>query len=160
MKGSILFNHGFDFYKWYQFIDGVMASNMSLNKVAKRCGISTVTANEWVRYLFFAVELLQKNDRLSGDIEADETFIKTNYKNLKGKKAFKEAKILRKAHRRGQQTSIKDLQKDEISVVCAIDDNGNCVAKITGIGTPSGAMIAEAIGAAAYCGARRQLVRS
>lgn len=133
LTNTLLYKKGFDIVKWYTFIDCMM-NGQTLQEISRKCSISIATANEWRLRLFAAVEELQKNVRLSGLVEADETFIKTNYS---GKNMIEKSGVIRSARKRGHSTPMADIHKDEVCIFCAVDTYGNCIAKITGIGLPS-----------------------
>ena len=142
LHNTILQGRGFDISQWYSFIDCMM-TNASLEQTAKKCKISKNTALDWRRFLFYAVELLQTGIRLSGNIEADETYLKTNYA---GKNRIAAEGVLRHSHKRGGETRQKDIQKDQVGIICAIDERGNCIARVAGIGIPTALRLSDAIG--------------
>ena len=143
LYGSILYHRGFDLAKWYQFIDYNVANISPAEVTAEKCEIDVNTVSEWRHCLFYAVELLQAGTRLSGNIEADETYVRTNYS---GKNRIETLGVQRKAHKRGKATRQKDIHKDLVSIICAIDERGNCIARVAGIGEPTALRLSSAIG--------------
>lgn len=141
LYGSLLYKKGFEIATWYTFID-CMFSGLSTEETGRKCNISPSTANEWRLRLFYAVEELMKDVRLCGNIEVDETYIPLSYK---GKDRIINESVFRSAHKRGKQTRIKDLQKDQACIVCAVDSHGNCFAKVAGIGMPTASRLVDTI---------------
>lgn len=88
----------------------------SLAKAAERCQIHPSTAFRW-RHRFLAALNFDKPKRLSGIVEADETFILESFKGRKGG-------LARPARRRGGKGAKRGLSAEQIPVVVARDRSG------------------------------------
>lgn len=142
LKNTLLYNRGFDIVKWYSFIDSIF-SGLSIEETARRCGIGETTAQLWRLLLFHATSELQKDIVLFGDIEVDETFLPTSYK---GKDMIATEGVFREQHKRGKSIVQKDIQKDYVCIICGVDSQANCFARIAGLGAPTEARIEATIG--------------
>jgi transposase-like protein len=87
----------------------------TLVKAAKRCGVAGTTAFRW-RHRFLSAPALDKPSRLSGIVEADETFIRESFKG-------KRSDLPRPARKRGK-TSKRGLSAEQIPVLVARDRTG------------------------------------
>jgi transposase-like protein len=88
----------------------------SLVKAAKRCGVAETTAFRW-RHRFLAASALDKPTRLSGIVEADETFILESFKGRR-------SDLPRPARKRGGKAAKRGLSAEQITVLVARDRNG------------------------------------
>ena len=88
----------------------------SLAKAAERCQIHPSTAFRW-RHRFLAALNHDKPERLSGVVEADETFILESFKGRRGG-------LARPARRRGGKAAKRELPDEQIPVVVARDRRG------------------------------------
>ena len=88
----------------------------SLAKAAERCQIDPSTAFRW-RHRFLAALNHDKPKRLSGIVEADETFILESFKGRRGG-------LARPARRRGGKGAKRGLSAEQIPVVVARDRSG------------------------------------
>jgi len=88
----------------------------SLAKAAERCRIDPSTAFRW-RHRFLAALNHDKAKRLSGIVEADETFILESFKGRRGG-------LARPARRRGGKGAKRGLSAEQIPVVVARDRSG------------------------------------
>jgi len=88
----------------------------SLAKAAERCQIHPSTAFRW-RHRFLAALNFDKPKRLSGVVEADETFILESFKGRRGG-------LARPARRRGGKAAKRGLSAEQIPVVVARDRSG------------------------------------
>src|SRR5208337_4753893 len=88
----------------------------SVVKAAKRCGVSGTTAFRW-RHRFLAATALDKPARLSGIVEADETFILESFKG-------KRSDLPRPARKRGGKAAKRGLSAEQIPVLVARDRSG------------------------------------
>ena len=62
---------------------GTMPVHLSVAKTAERLGVSHVTAHRW-RQRLLSVQQVQEAPKLTGVVEADETFFRTSYKGSRG----------------------------------------------------------------------------
>jgi ISXO2 transposase-like protein/Homeodomain-like domain-containing protein len=88
----------------------------SLAKAAERCQIDPSTAFRW-RHRFLSALNFDKPKRLSGVVEADETFILESFKGRRGG-------LARPARRRGGKAAKRGLSTEQIPVVVARDRSG------------------------------------
>ncbi len=140
-QNTIISGCNFSLAQWIRFID-CLYNGFSLKKTAQICEISIqAAANNRIK-LFYALKLLNDTVKLSGDIVIDETYIHLSHK---GNRSKTEYELIRPAHKRGRQTNKKGLSKDFVCVVCAMDDNGNSVAQIAGLGQPKAERIKFAL---------------
>ena len=118
--------------KWYLFADALIEGH-TIEHCAKVVGISSPTAIEWRNTIFYALDKLVSRQKLSGNIEADETFIR---KSLKGDSEALEEEN-RKAHKRGSAVHNQQRDSQFICVLCAVDDSGHVFARVACVGAPS-----------------------
>lgn len=88
----------------------------SLIKAAKRCDVAYTTAFRW-RHRFLSASALDKPSRLTGIVEADETFILESFKG-------KRSDLPRPAHKRGGTATKRGLSAEQIPVLVARDRPG------------------------------------
>lgn len=93
-----------------------LMSGETLVKAAKRCGVAVTTAFRW-RHRFLSAPALDKPSRLSGIVEADETFIRESFKG-------KRSDLPRPARKRGGKASKRGLSAEQIPVLVARDRTG------------------------------------
>ncbi len=93
-----------------------MISGETVSKAAARCKVAYTTAFRW-RHRFLAALNLDKPRRLSGIVEADETFILESFKGKRGK-------LRRAARKRGGKASKRGLSSEQIPVIVARDRSG------------------------------------
>lgn len=88
----------------------------TLAKAAERCRIDPSTAFRW-RHRFLAALDFDKPKRLSGIVEADETFILESFKGRRGG-------LPRPARKRGGKAAKRGLSAEQIPVIVARDRSG------------------------------------
>ena len=129
-------------FQWLCFID-CLYNGYSIEKTAKMCGISNTTASDNRDVLFFALELLEDDVHLEGNIAMDETFFDRSYKGNRDKqKGFIRE---RPSRGRGSQSHIPGSSKDKMGVVCALDEYGMSIAVVTGRGNATVKKLNEAL---------------
>jgi transposase-like protein len=101
--------------RWAQQAQALM-SGESLARAAMRCGVATTTAFRW-RHRFLAAPTLDQPTRLSGLVEADETFILESFKGRR-------AGLSRAARKRGGKPQKTGLSAEQIPVLIARDRTG------------------------------------
>lgn len=119
--------------KWMSFIIGLLNCE-TCEELSKKCGISVPTAHRWRLKVFAALEYLADDVKLSDVIFADDTRIPYNFK---GNHSI-EFLAPRKAHKRGHQNTRKNVNKNTICVLCAIDSSDRAFSHCIGFGNPSG----------------------
>jgi transposase-like protein len=101
--------------RWAQQAQALM-SGESLTQAATRCGVAATTAFRW-RHRFLAAPTLDQPTRLSGIVEADETFILESFKGRR-------SALPRAARKRGGKPQKTGLSAEQIPVLIARDRTG------------------------------------
>lgn len=130
---SILFGTRKDLSTWIKFIDCTL-NNEALEESAQKCGIHKNTALAWRHKLFEAVGNISM-DKMSGEIEMDETYQDISYKGNHTKN--QEFTMPRKAHKRGSDSTTRGLSNDKVCIPCAVTKGGQADGKIVKCGTVS-----------------------
>lgn len=137
---SLISNSQFSFVDWIKFID-CLYNGYSVKKTARVCGISESTVHSNRIKLFYALKLLDDKVQLQGKIAMDETFYPVSFK---GNHSNEEGDVMpREAHERGHENHEKGITDNHVCIVCALDDNGNSVARIVGTGNSSAKKISN-----------------
>lgn len=124
--------YGFD--TWKQYIECMMMG-LSIRKSAAKCGISNATAFNWRHKILGALQnITEIKQKLSGIVEADETFFPMSYKGNHSKDGFI---MPRKARKRGSSSHKRGLSNNQVCVPCAVDRNNCIVAMVSGTGKVS-----------------------
>ena len=131
---TLLSGSSFSFRDWIKFID-CLYNGFNLGQIAKTCGVSEHTVMENRTKLFYALKILNDQVILEGNVAIDEKF---EYVSYKGNHSKQEGFLMpRKAHERGGEIHTKGITNEFVSIVCAVDDCGNSVCKVTGTGNAS-----------------------
>lgn len=138
VQDSLSSNVNQDMNTWIKFVRG-MLRQYSLNELSEDCKISKTTALSWRLRVFQALEILSSKIKLSGNIIADDT--RLNY-NLKGNHSANFI-MPRNARSRGGSYSMNIHNKNQICILCAIDENRNSFSKVVGFGNPSSNRICD-----------------
>jgi transposase-like protein len=101
--------------RWRDQAQALIAGE-TVSKAAERCRVAYTTAFRW-RHRFLAALNLDKPQRLSGIVEADETFILESFKGKRGK-------LLRAPRKRGGKARKRGLSAEQIPVIVARDRSG------------------------------------
>lgn len=131
---SIISGCNMSFMMWLQFID-CLYNGYSLEKTAKLCNISVQAAFENRLRLFYALKLLDRKVVLKDIVAIDETYLQASHKGNRSNQP--EYIVTRRPHKRGKENHIPGTSKEQICIVCALDSNGNSVARIAGLGSPT-----------------------
>ncbi len=133
-NNSIVAGCTFSILDWLKFID-CLYYGYSINRTAQICNISEKTAHENRLRLFYALKILNDKVKLKENIVIDETYFTVSYKGNHNKN---ENFIMpRESHQRGGENHAAGLSKEQVCVVCALDDYGNSIARVAGFGAPS-----------------------
>ncbi|MDQ7001658.1 MAG: IS1595 family transposase [Ghiorsea sp.] len=100
--------------KWLVF-EQAMIDGMSVRKAAVHCGIAKNNSFKW-RHRFLSEPIQQQPPKMSGIVEADETFF---LESFKGKR-----KLPRPARRRGGKAKKRGLSAEQIPVLVVRDRHG------------------------------------
>ena len=131
---SLVSGSNLSFQQWIKFID-CLYNGYTIKQTAKRCDISEHTAHENRTKLFYALKLLNDKVTLRGNIALDETYFPLSFK---GNHSKQEGFVMpRAANKRGKENRKKGASKNLVCVICAVDDTGNSVAKVVGLGMSS-----------------------
>jgi transposase-like protein len=95
----------------------------SLVKAADRCDVAVTTASRW-RHRFLAAPALDKPSRLSGIVEADETFILESFKGRRSDLPRPPSFACSVARKRGGTAAKRGLSAEQIPVLVARDRSG------------------------------------
>jgi transposase-like protein len=101
--------------RWPKQAQALMTGE-SLAQAAARCDVASTTAFRW-RHRFLAAPALDKPTRLSGIVEADETFILESFKGRR-------SDLPRAARKRGGKPKKTGLSAEQIPVLVARDRTG------------------------------------
>ncbi len=107
---------------WFQYID-LMFEGKSLSQIAGMMNINIKTAFYWRHKILNAFSVIH-NEKLSGIVEADETFFRHSKKGCRtlNRSARKRGE---KAKKKGSKHKKRGLSNDLVCVACAIDRNKN-----------------------------------
>lgn len=114
-----------DLNKWEKYID-CMVNKFSIRKCAKFCKISIMTAFVWRHKILEALSKKYKDTKLSGVIEADETFFPLSFKGSRN--------MPREPRHRGGIRTKRGLSLEQVCVPCGIDRNKNMFGIISNLG--------------------------
>lgn len=133
-QNSIISNSNLKFFDWMKLIN-CLYNGYSVEKTAKICGISARCVHDNRLKLFYALKLLDDEVKLEGNIVIDETYFPVSYKGNHSKNP--DFDLPRPPHKRGKENHRKGLSDEQICVACALDETGNSVARIAGLGEPN-----------------------
>ena len=135
---SLVSGSSFSFREWLKFID-CLYNGYTVKQIAKTCDISQHTAQENRTKLFYALKLLNDKVQLKGNVVLDETYLPVSFK---GNHTKQENFVMpRKANERSGENHQKGLSDHLVCIICAVDDDGNSVAKVAGLGASSAAKL-------------------
>lgn len=130
---------------WYQYID-LMCKKFTIREIAKELHINIKTSFLWRHKILMALSAIKAN-KLSGIVEADETYFRESQKGNRS--------LIREAHKSGKsklnrfqiraftgmseeeykQTRLKrGLSNNQVCVLTALDRNNNIIGKPAGFG--------------------------
>ncbi len=138
VQDSLSSNVNQDMSTWIKFVRG-MLRQYSLEELSEDCSISKTTALSWRLRVFQALDILSLKIKLSGNIIADDTRLNYNLKGNHGDKFI----MPRNPRLRGGSYAMSKHNKNQICVLCAIDENGNSFSRVVGFGNPSSKRICD-----------------
>jgi len=125
---SIFQNTHKDYSVWNRYIE-CMLDGFSIRKAAKECNISIQTSFVWRHKILDAITKKRDRDsKLKGVIEADETFFRVSYKGSRHLPAG------RLPHKRGMKASQRGLSRQQVCVPCAVDREKTVISKVCNLG--------------------------
>lgn len=133
-QNSIISKSNLSFFDWMRLIN-CLYNGYSIEKTARICKISAKSVHDNRQKLFYALKLLDDEVQLAGNVVIDETYFPVSYKGNHSKN--EDFVMPRPAHKRGNQNHKKGLGDGVVCVACALDEFGNSVARITGLGAPN-----------------------
>jgi len=110
-----------------------MVEGQSIRKTAQHLGIDKWTAFRW-RHKFLAPRHHFSQPDLSGVVEADESYFHQSYKGMR----CLEERLGRQPRKRGEPAHKRGLSKEQVCIVAARDRQQQTVAKLAGLGQPTG----------------------
>lgn len=122
-----------------KFVDAakLMLSGATLEKTAKRTGISIPTAFSWRHKVLDVLKNIE-DEVLSGIVEADDTFFLASQKGSRD--------IGRKPRKRGGKSKKRGISSDQVCVVVARDRENHTLSDIATFGRPSADEINKLLG--------------
>lgn len=138
LNKTLVFGSLLSFRDWIKFID-CLYNGYTTKQIADTCGISERSVHENRTKLFYALRLLNDRVQLMGNVVLDETYLPVSYKGNHSKQM--DFVMPRPANERGGENHSKGISRNLVCVVCAVDDNGNSVAKVVGTGSSSAAKL-------------------
>lgn len=126
-----------DFSTWKKYVR-CLIDGFSLRKTAERCSISVRTAFFWRHKLLDLLRMRMNRVKLSGIVEADDTFLRVSFKGNKP--------VGREPYKRGTPASKPGLSREQIAISCVIDRNGKVYSKVSSRGRPTSIALKRAIG--------------
>lgn len=139
---SLVSGSSFSFREWIKFIDCVY-HGYSNKQIAKACDISEHAAHENRVKLFYALKLLNDKVTLQGNVVLDETYLPLSFKGNHTKE--EDFVMPREAHERGGENNKAGISDNLVCIICAVDDCGNSVAKVAGIGASTAGKLKYAL---------------
>ncbi|MBQ7969068.1 MAG: IS1595 family transposase [Clostridia bacterium] len=141
-NNSILSNSNLNLTDWMKFIN-CMYHGYTVEEIARVCNISEKTVQFNKNKLFYALKILDDKVKLNGNIVIDETYQALSFK---GSLSWKnDCKMPRKPRKRGKEIHKRGTSDEQVSIVCALDSNGNSVAHVSGCSNPKAIEIEKAI---------------
>ena len=129
VNNSIISGSNLSFAEWIRFIE-CLYNGDSVEKTAKICNLSQRSVQTNRYKLFYALKLLDDRTVLKGNVVIDETYIDLSYK---GEHPTENTPLPRKSKERGGVHSL-GMSKEKVCIACALDEEGNSVARIAGRG--------------------------
>lgn len=131
--GSVMYHTKKDFQTWRDYISCFM-NGFAIRKSAEMVGINRNTAFLWRHKICESLNAIMDEIKLSGIVEADETYFRVSYK---GGEVLED----RKPRKRGSSIFHKDkkrgLSSEQVCVPTAVNRSGQSVAKIAEVGKGS-----------------------
>ncbi len=142
--GDVLYYSKKPLAVWKKYID-CLINCFSLKKCAEICEISLKTAFAWRHKILDALRIMQDEVKLSGVVEADETYLAISYagNHKKSKVGFV---MPRKARKRGGEVHLRGLSHERVCIPCAVTRDKLSVAKVGCLGNASNKAIVGVLG--------------
>ncbi len=151
-NNSISSNSNADASTWMK----VLMCLLEHRTITETCDICNISAKNYYLIrtkLFYGMELMLKDVKLYGKIEADITFNRINYKGMDlayedypDDSPFDNQNFIpRQPRERGGSYSHKELENNKVAIFTAIDEYGHSISKMVCIGTTSLSAIKYAV---------------
>ena len=134
MQKSIISESNLSFATWISLIV-CLYHGISVAETARICNISEKSVQNNRLRLFYALKILDENIKLRGKIVIDETYFAVSFKGNHSES--KDFSMNRKPHKRGSEVHTRGLSKEQVCVVCALDEYENAIAHVAGVGAPN-----------------------
>jgi transposase-like protein len=118
--------------RWLEF-GRSLAEGETIKEAAARCGVANSTSFRWRHRFLQSVEICA--DKLTGIVEADETFVLSSRKGSHAWKKGKEGGTPadppdRKARKRGGKSTKRGLSDEQVPVLIASDRSGRTISAV------------------------------
>ena len=110
-----------------------------LEEISKELNISKTSLFEIQIRIFYELNQVFKDTKLSGIIQIDEKYIRISFKG------YKEENMPRKSRKSGCENLVSGISNDQLCVIVAIDSYDNILIKVAGNGPASTNMIEDAL---------------
>lgn len=130
---TITYNSKLSFEIWQEVIDNLI-DGLSIRRIAGKLKIAKSTSFHLRHKILDALGTFVESIILSGEIEADEKYLKINLKGIKEHKMPRISKKRSSSAKRG-------ISNHKVCVVTAIDESDNLVIKVTGLGPATTEML-------------------
>ncbi len=134
MQRSIISESNLPFVTWISLIV-CLYHGISVAETARICNISEKSVQNNRLRLFYALKILDDSIKLYGKIAIDETYFPVSFKG--NHTESRDFSMNRKPHKRGSETRTRGLSKEQVCAICALDEYGNAVAHVAGVGAPN-----------------------
>ena len=118
-----------DLDQWSDYLELMFESHLSVRKLAKKVGIYYKTSFYWRHKVLNALDSVNMDGKLSGVVEADETYFTLSFKGQR-------SGLPRKARKRGGEVRVRGLSKEKVCVLTAVDRSRKSLLKSTCLASP------------------------
>ena len=133
---STFYRTHLDVWQLREYLDCLMLG-LTIRKSASRCGISIRTSFRWRHRILDLLEHPNKDVKLKGVVEADETFFKISFKgNAKNHILFYGRNVEeRREYRKKHPLSKRNAMKEHVCVCCGLSKDKTSLSRATNINT-------------------------
>lgn len=126
-------------YKQFKTLLKNMYDYKPLENIAKELNISKTSLFEIQIRIFYELEQIFKDIKLSKIVQVDEKYIRISFKG------YRTEKMPRKSRKSGFDNLVSGISNDQLCVIVAIDSKDNILIKVVGNGPASTSMIEKAL---------------
>lgn len=134
MQRSIISESNLSFATWISLIV-CLYHGLPVAETARICNISEKSVQNNRLRLFYALKILDDSVKLYGKVAIDEIYFPVSFKG--NHTESKDFSMNRKPHKRGSETHSRGLSKEQVCAICALDEYGNAIARVAGVGAPN-----------------------